>query len=80
MKVEAGRRDELRAHLSENGVGTIVQWGGKPVHRLSGLGFESVSLTRTEAIFERCFMLPMNTSLTDDEVDYICDVIRGFYE
>ena len=79
-EAEAGRRDELRAHLAENGVGTIVQWGGKPVHRLSGLGFESVSLTRTEAIFERCFMLPMNTSLTDDEVDYICDVIRGFYE
>ena len=79
-EVEAGRRDELRAHLSENGVGTIVQWGGKPVHRLSGLGFENVSLPRTEAIFERCFLLPMNTSLTDDEVDYICEIIRGFYE
>ena len=61
-------------------MGTIVQWGGKSVHRLSGLGFENVSLPLTEAIFERCFMLPMNTSLTNDEVDYICDVIRGFYE
>ena len=79
-EVEAGRRDELREHLAENGVGTIIQWDGKPVHRLSGLGFESVSLPRTEAIFERCFMLPMNTSLTDDEVDYICGVTRKFYE
>ena len=79
-EVEAGRRDELRAHLAEHGVGTIIQWDGKPVHRLSGLGFEAVSLPRTEAIFERCFLLPMNTSLTDDEVDYICDEIRGFYE
>jgi dTDP-4-amino-4,6-dideoxygalactose transaminase len=79
-EVEAGRRDELREHLAENGVGTIIQWDGKPVHRLSGLGFESVSLPRTEAIFERCFLLPMNTSLTDDEVDYICGVTRKFYE
>ena len=79
-EVEAERRDELRAHLAERGVGTIIQWGGKPVHRLSGLGFEAASLPRTEAIFERCFLLPMNTSIMDDEVDYICDVIRGFYE
>jgi len=78
-EVEAGRRDELRAHLSEHGVGTIIQWGGKPVHKLSGLGFEDVSLPRTEAIFERCLLLPMNTSLTDEEVDYICDMIRKFY-
>ncbi|MDP6036525.1 MAG: DegT/DnrJ/EryC1/StrS family aminotransferase [Verrucomicrobiota bacterium] len=78
-EVEAGCRDALRAHLSEHGVGTIIQWGGKPVHKLSGLGFEDISLPRTEAIFERCFLLPMNTSLTDEEVDYICDMIRKFY-
>ncbi len=78
-EVEADRRDELRAHLSEHGVGTIIQWSGKPVHKLSGLGFEDISLPRTEAIFERCFLLPMNTSLTDEEVDYICDMIRKFY-
>jgi len=78
-EVESGRRDELRVHLSEHGVGSIIQWGGKPVHKLSGLGFEGISLPRTEAIFERCFLLPMNTSLTDDEVDYICDMIRKFY-
>ena len=78
-EVESGRRDELRVHLSEHGVGTIIQWGGKPVHKLSGLGFADISLPRTEAIFERCFLLPMNTSLTDNEVDYICDMIRKFY-
>ena len=60
-------------------MGTIIQWGGKPVHKLSGLGFENVLLPRTEAIFERCFLLPMNTSLTDEKVDYVCDVIRKFY-
>ena len=78
-EVEAVRRDELRVYLSEHGVGTIIQWSGKPVHKLTGLGFEDVSLPRTEAIFERCFLLPMNTSLKDEEVDYVCDVIRKFY-
>ena len=69
----------VREHLRSCGVGTIIQWGGKPVHRLAGLGFEDVSLPRTEAMFERCFLLPMNTSLTDDEVDYMCETIRDFY-
>ena len=79
-EVEARQREELRLHLTKNGVGTIIQWGGKPVHKLNGLGFEDVSLPRTEAMFKHCFLLPMNTSLTDDEVDYICGVIRKFYE
>jgi len=78
-EVGADRRDALREHLRSCGVGTIIQWGGKPVHRLAGLGFEDVSLPRTEAMFERCFLLPMNTSLTDDEVDYMCETIRDFY-
>ncbi len=78
-EVESGRRDALRAHLLEQGVGTLVQWGGKPVHRLSGLGFDQVHLPHTDRLFKRCFLLPMNTSLTDDEVDFICGAIRKFY-
>ena len=30
--------------------------------------------------FEQCFILPMNTSLTDEEVEYIGNVIRNLYE
>ena len=79
-EVEAGRREKLRQHLTDHGVGTIIQWGGKPVHQLKGLGFDDVLLPYTEAMFKHCFLLPMNTSLTNDEVDYICDIVRKFYE
>jgi len=78
-EVESGRRDELRTFLQERGVRTIVQWGGKPVHQFSGLGFENVRLPNTDRLFTRCFLLPMNTSLSDDDVDYICRLIREFY-
>ncbi len=78
-EVEAGARDALRDHLKRDGIGTIIQWGGKPVHQLGGLGFDGVRLPHTERLFERCFLLPMNTSLTDEEVDYICTSIRRFY-
>ena len=78
-EVESGRRDELRAQLEKDGIRTIIQWAGKPVHQFEGLGFSDVTLPFTDRLFTRCFLLPMNTSLTDDEVEYICDRIRRFY-
>lgn len=78
-ELESDRRDELRAYLEQHGVRTIIQWAGTPVHQFSELGFKDVNLSRTERFFERCFMLPMNTTLTDDDVDYICDLIVAFY-
>ena len=77
-ELEAGERDALRTYLSERGIGTIIQWGGSPVHQVRELGFD-VELPGTDRFFERCFMLPMNTSLSDDDVDYICDTVGAFY-
>jgi len=77
-EIEAEERDELRAYLAENGVGTLVQWGGKAVHQFGKLGFTR-KLPFTERLFERLLMLPMNMSLADDDVDYVCRMIRRFY-
>lgn len=77
-EIEADRRDELKAYLADKGVGTILQWGGTPVHMFRKLGFD-VTLPHTERFFERCLMLPMNMMVTDDEVNYIAAAIRTFY-
>lgn len=78
-EIESGQREKLRDHLRSQGVGTIIQWAGKAVHQFQGLGFEGVKLPFTERFMERCFLLPMNTSLTDEEVQYVCDQIIRFY-
>lgn len=78
-EMEAERRDELRAHLEKNGVRTIIQWAGTPVHQFHELGLADSRLPLTDRFFTRCLMLPMNTTLSDADVDYICDHIRGFY-
>lgn len=77
-EIEADRRDELRAHLTERGVGTIVQWGGHVIHQFKDLGFTE-TLPRAEAMTGRFMMLPMNLSVSDNDVDYICDAICAFY-
>ncbi len=77
-EIEAERRDDLREFLRAEGVGTLIQWGGKAVHQFTSLGFQ-VSLPNTERLFERCLMLPMNITLSDDDVDYVADRVRRFY-
>jgi dTDP-4-amino-4,6-dideoxygalactose transaminase len=78
-EIEAEHRDRLRVFLKEErGIGTLIQWGGKAVHQWEGLRFR-VSLPFTERMFERCLLLPMNLSLTDDDVHQVCDAIYDFY-
>ncbi|MGE0160034.1 MAG: DegT/DnrJ/EryC1/StrS family aminotransferase [Gemmatimonadales bacterium] len=78
-EIEADDRDGLKKHLESLGIRTLIQWSGTPVHGFSELGFTQ-RLPRTDKIFQRCLMLPMNTALTDDEVDYIIEGVRAFYE
>ena len=77
-ELEAERRDALRQFLSGHGIGTLIQWGGKAVHQFSALGFRQ-RLPRTERLFERCLMLPMNVTLSDEDVAYVCDRVREFH-
>jgi dTDP-4-amino-4,6-dideoxygalactose transaminase len=77
-ELEADRRDELRTHLEAQGIRSIIQWAGTPVHQFKELGFKT-ALPRTDEFFKRCFMLPMNAAVTDEQVAYIVKTIRGFY-
>lgn len=77
-EVESGRRDGLRKFLYDNGVKTIIQWGGKTIHQFKELGLND-DLPATEAMTKRFFLLPMNTTLSDEDVEYICETIRRFY-
>lgn len=79
-EIEAEKRDELKLFLKEKGIGTLIQWNGQPVHTLNSLGFENITLPYTEKMFEKCLMLPMNTSLCNNDVIYVCENIKKFYK
>lgn len=78
-EIEAEQRDELQKYLESRGIRTIVQFGGKAVHQFSGLGFTGVRLPVTEDLYRRLLLLPMNTTLTDDDVAYVVEAVRAFY-
>ena len=72
------RRDALRAHLQAHGIGTIVQWGGVPLHQFRGLGF-SEELPQADRFAARSLLLPMNHLLSDDQIGRVIDGVRGFF-
>ena len=53
--------------------------GRKGVHQFHKLGF-NVSLPYSEKVFNRMLLLPINMTISDDEVSYVCDKINLFYK
>lgn len=78
FEIEADERDALRAHLQKRDIGTLIQFGGTPIHQISGLGLDA-SLPQTDRVFKRCFMLPMNQFLTEQDAKAVGDAVREYY-
>ena len=72
-------RDQLQKFLFKKNIGTLIQWGGQPIHQIKSLGIEA-TLPETDKLFEKCLMLPMNTTLTDDQVYFVIKSIKDFYK
>lgn len=77
-EVESDQRDALRAYLDNSGVKTIIQWGGKTIHQFADLQLNN-DVPATEALTRRFFLLPMNTSLADEDVAYVCEQVLRFH-
>ena len=77
-EIEAEERDELKTFLHANGIGTMIQWGGKGVHQFKDLGFTE-SLPYTENLMKRSLMLPLNMFITNHQIDYVCNSIKKYY-
>ena len=68
-------RNVLIELLAARGVGTSVTY--KPLHRMSyyrdRYALDAKNFPEAERIWRGCLALPIYPSLTDDEVDYVCD-------
>jgi dTDP-3-amino-3,4,6-trideoxy-alpha-D-glucose transaminase len=72
------RRDGLRRHLADNGVGTDVHYP-LPAHlQTPYVGYATGSLPETERLAGEVLSLPLYPELADDSVDYVCRVIGAY--
>ena len=76
-EIQIDERDKIRNYLRENGVGTIIQWGGWMLHQFTKLSLKAKA-PYAEKMSKRMLLLPMNHMLKDEEVIYICNLINSY--
>jgi dTDP-4-amino-4,6-dideoxygalactose transaminase len=76
--VRSERRDELRTHLAEKGVATDVHYP-LPAHLqgpYAAYGAGAGSLPQTERLAHEVLSLPLYPELSDNDLDYVAQVLR----
>jgi dTDP-4-amino-4,6-dideoxygalactose transaminase len=79
--IRAPQRDELRAFLKEQGIGTMVYYP-VPIHlqeMYASMGLEEGSLPEAEQAAKEVLALPIYPELTDEQVEEVASTIGQFY-
>lgn len=79
--IRSSRRDELRSFLQSNGVGCEIYYP-VPFQRqdcFSYLGYADSDFPESNAAAEQTLVLPIYPELTTEQLEYVVDMIKLFY-
>ncbi len=77
--IRAQDRDKLVTYLSESSVEILISWP-KPMHHQKALNLSHFHLPMTEQLSREVLSLPMNTELSNEQVEFVIDSVRKFYK
>jgi dTDP-4-amino-4,6-dideoxygalactose transaminase len=80
--IQADSRDELQAHLAKCGIGTAIHYP-VPIHlhkAARDLNYGPGSFPVAERQAQRILSLPVYPELGENELNYVVDGIRSFYQ
>jgi len=79
--INTPRRDELKAHLLDKGIGTEIYYP-VPLHLqecFSNLGYSSGSFPVSEEAAKKTLALPIYPELTPDQQAYVADTVHEYF-
>lgn len=76
--IRCEQRDNLQEFLTKNGVQTIVHYPIPPHKQECYKEWNNITYPITELIHDQELSLPMSPTLTNQEVQYICDILNSF--
>lgn len=77
--IRCKKRDDLVTHLRNAGVEVLISWP-KPLHKQKALGLSHFNLPMTERISAEVVSLPMYPELTVEEVRFVIETVRDFFQ
>jgi dTDP-4-amino-4,6-dideoxygalactose transaminase len=77
--IRSERRDQLQAFLLSKGVETVVHYPLPPHKQKAYTEWANYTLPVTESISNNVLSLPLNKSVKPEDVKYICDCIKLFF-
>ena len=80
--VRTKSRDRLRLFLQENGIETMIHYPIPPYRQnaYKHLGLNAGIYPIADELADTMLSLPMHPGMTDDDVEYISNVIKSFFE
>ncbi|MFC1908806.1 DegT/DnrJ/EryC1/StrS family aminotransferase [Chloroflexota bacterium] len=72
-------RDKLVAHLRASSIEILVSWP-IPMHHNKELGLSHFHLPETERISKEVLSLPLNTEISNEQVEFVIESIKSFYK
>jgi len=78
--VRAQERDRLVSYLEEHGIEVLTSWYlSKPLHHHKVLNLGHFHLPNTEQFAREAVSLPLNSEISDEQVEYVIQSILNFY-
>lgn len=76
--VRTKERDQLAKFLNNKGIGTMIHYPTPPHHQQAYVEYKHLQLPLTEAIHREVLSIPMHQCLTNEEINYISDVLSTY--
>lgn len=80
--IRTKKRDALVQHLNNNGASTVIHYP-VPIHlhgAYSHLGYQKGALPISEQFADEILSLPLFPEITDKQIDYVADQVKGFFK
>jgi dTDP-4-amino-4,6-dideoxygalactose transaminase len=77
--IRTKRREDLAKFLKENSIETLIQWA-IPMHKQKALNLGHFKLPKTEQVSSEVISLPMHAELSDDDVNYVIQMVKKFFQ
>lgn len=79
--IRTSRRDQLQSHLADQEIGTQIHYPVPPhlSKAYAGAGWKRGDFPLAERMADEVLSLPIGPHVTAEQVDYVCEHVRGFF-